>query len=284
MLKLRDGIVELYKKVATSLPSDVEEALKYAYSSETDEEAKESLETILKKIPLSRKNAVPLCEDTGFPVFFVKVPIGISYQMIRDVLAEATRIATSKIPLTPNAVDIITGANTGDNVGIYYPLLYIEETLESTFTVDLMLRCADCENMGTTYKLPLLFDTKEGNVLAERNFDGVKKCVIDSILINNKDKKCAPYSLGIAIGGMRDQVTFLSKRQLLRRITSKHPNEKVAIFEKEMLDDINNLMTISGRKIKALSVKLDTAHRHPGTFFVDISYACWAYRKARLMW
>ncbi len=284
MLKLRDGIVELYKKVATSLPSDVEEALKDAYSVETDEEAKASLEGILKKIQPSRKKGIPLCEDTGFPVFFVKVPIGISYQIIRDVIAESTRIATQKIPLTPNAVDIITGDNTGDNVGSYYPLIYIEETKESIFTIDLMLRCAECENMGTIYKLPLLFGTKEGRELAERDFEGVKKCVIDSILRNNKDKNCAPYSIGVAVGGMRDQVTFLSKRQLLRRITSTHPNEKVALFEKNTLNEINSIVFESGRKIKALSVKLDTAHRHPKTFFADISFACWAYRKARLMW
>lgn len=283
MLKLRDGIVELYKKVATSLPSDVEEALKNAYSLETDEEARASLEDILKKIPLSRKKAIPLCEDTGFPVFFVKVPIGISYQMIRDVIAESTRMATSKIPLTPNAVDIITGVNSGDNLGSYYPLIYIEETKESVFTIDLMLRCAECENMGATYKLPILFESKDGTILAERDLDGVKKCVIETLL-RNKDKHCAPYSIGVAIGGMRDQVTFLSKRQLLRRITSTHPNEKIAFFEKDTLDEINSIVIGSGRKIKALSVKLDTAHRHPGTFFADISFACWAYRKARLMW
>lgn len=284
MLKLRDGIVELYRKVATSLPSDVEEALKQAYISEIDEEAKLSLEGILKKIPLSRKNAIPLCEDTGFPVFFVKVPIGISYQMIRDVIAEATRIATTKIPLVPNAVDIISGDNTGDNVGSYYPLIYIEEIKENVFTIDLMLRCADCENLGATYKLPILFDIKGEKILAERDFEGVKKCVIDSILRNNKDKNCAPYSIGVAVGGMRDQVTFLSKRQLLRRITSIHPNEKIAQFEKATLNEINKIAIESGRKVKALSVKLDTAHRHPGTFFVDISFACWAYRKARLIW
>lgn len=283
MLKLRDGIVELYKKVATSLPSDVEEALRYAYSAEDDEEAKASLENILKKIPVSRKNAIPLCEDTGFPVFFVKVPIGISYQMIRDVIAESTRIATGKIPLTSNAIDIISGVNTGDNVGSYYPLIYIEETKDSVFTIDLMLRCAECENMGITYKLPLLFDTDEGSILAERDFEGIKKCVISSVF-KNKDKNCAPYSIGVAAGGMRDQVTFLSKRQLLRRITSSHLVEKIAAFEKETLNDINSITSITGRKINALSVKLDTAHRHPGTFFVDTSFACWAYRKARLMW
>ncbi len=283
MLKLKDGIVELYRKVATSLPSDVEEALKNAYLAETDEKSKVFLEDILKKIRNSRKNTIPLCEDTGFPVFFVKVPIGISYQMIRDAIADSTRVATQKIPLTPNAVDILSGENTGDNVGTYYPLIYIEETKDNVFTIDLMLRCAECENMSVMYKLPAEFKINDKEVSAERNMEGIRKCLTDAVL-KNKDGNCAPYSIGIAAGGMRDQVTFLSKRQLLRRIPSKRPEEIFVSFEKEALDEINNISSISGRKINAISVKIDAAHRHPDTYLVDISFACWANRKARLIW
>lgn len=283
MLKLRDGIVELYRKVATSLPSDVEEALKNAYLAETDEQSKVLLEGILKKIPISRKNTIPICEDTGFPVFFVKVPIGISYQMIRDTIVESTRIATQKIPLTPNAVDILNGENTGDNVGSYYPLIYIEETKDNVFTIDLMLRCAECENMSVMYNLPAEFEIGGKEVPAERNMEGIRKCLIDAVS-RNKDGNCAPYSIGIAVGGMRDQVTFLSKRQLLRRISSKRPEELFASFEKEALEEMNNISSISGRKINAISVKIDAAHRHPDTYLVDISFTCWANRKARLMW
>lgn len=283
MLRLRDGIVELYRKVATSLPSDVEEALRNAYLAETDEKSKVLLEGILKKIPVSRKNAIPICEDTGFPVFFVKVPIGISYQMIRDTIVESTRIATKKIPLTPNAVDILKGENSGDNVGSYYPLIYIEETKDNVFTIDLMLRCAECENMSVMYNLPAKFEINGKEVPAERNMEGIRKCLIDAVS-RNKDGNCAPYSIGIAVGGMRDQVTFLSKRQLLRRIPSKRQEEMFASFEKEALDEINNISSISGRKINAISVKIDAAHRHPDTYLVDISFTCWANRKARLMW
>lgn len=283
MLRLRDGIVELYRKVATSLPSDVEEALRNAYLLETDEKSKVLLEGILKKIPVSRKNAIPICEDTGFPVFFVKVPIGISYQMIRDTIVESTRIATQKIPLTPNAVDILKGENTGDNVGSYYPLIYIEETKDNVFTIDLMLRCAECENIGVMYNLPAEFEINGKVILAERNMEGVLKCLINAVS-RNKDGNCPPYSIGIALGGMRDQVTFLSKRQLLRRIPSKRHEEIFASFEKEALDEINNIGSISGRKINAISVKIDAAHRHPDTYLVDISFTCWANRKARLMW
>lgn len=283
MLKLRDGIVELYRKVATSLPSDIEEALKNAYLAETDEKSKAELEDILAKIKVSRKNSIPLCDDTGVPIFFVKVPIGISYQMIRDVIVESTRIATQKIPLKPNAVDILTGENSGDNIGTYFPLIYIEETKDSIFTVDLMLRCAECEKMSVMFNLPTKIKINEEEVLADRNIEGIRKCLLEAVL-KNIDRKCAPYSIGVAVGGMRDQVTFLSKRQLLRRIPSIRPEEILAAFERESLDEINNISSTTGRKINALSVKIDYAHRHPDTYLVDISFSCWANRKARLIW
>ena len=51
MLKLVDGIVELYKKVATSLPPDIEAAICVGYESETDDSnAKYSLDIILENI------------------------------------------------------------------------------------------------------------------------------------------------------------------------------------------------------------------------------------------
>jgi len=283
LLRLRDGIVELYRKVATSLPSDVEEALKNAYLVETDEKIKTSLEDILTKIKVSRKSSTPLCEDLGFPIFFVKVPMGISYQMIMDIIVESTKMATQKIPLSPNAIDILSGKNTSDNVGSYFPLIYIEEAKSNVFTIDLMLRCAQCEKMSIMFSLPTEFVIQGEDTLAERNLEGVLKCLIEAVS-KNKNHNCAPYSFGIAIGGMRDQVTFLSKRQLLRRIPSKLPDEILASFEEKALHAINTMSLTTNRKVKALSVKIDTAHRHPDIYLVDISFACWANRKARLIW
>lgn len=323
MLKLRDGIVALYKKVATSIPSDVEDALKKTYSEETEPLAKESLHIILKNISIARATSRPVCQDTGFPVFYVKIPKGLSYQHIRDVIVEATRIATNKIPLRPNAVDVITEKNTGDNVGTYFPLIYIEETEDQTLTVDLMLKGGGCENLGQTYKLPMILDYEMymGNYLqgekislrdeaeaiskeevsrpflnnqlhdmtrvtAERDFEGIRKCILDAVY-KAQGRGCPPYTLGVAIGGAKDQAAVLSKRQLMRRIYDKHPNEIISNLETLALNDLNTLGIGAaglGGKTTAIGVKIAAAHRHPASYFVDISFSCWANRKGRLVW
>jgi len=287
MLKLRDGIIELYKKVATSIPSDVEEALKNAFLNETYPLAKESLNIILQNIKMARKEMRPICQDTGFPVFYANVPKGLSHKIIKEVIIDATRIATNKIPLRPNAVDVITEKNSGDNVGSYFPLIYIEETEDQSLTVDLMLKGGGCENIGQIYKLPTMIRLEDKEeIAAERDFNGVRKCVLDAVF-KAQGKGCPPYTIGIAIGGAKDQAAFLSKKQLLRRISDTNPNAEITDLENKILNDINSLGIGAaglGGKNTAIGVKIAAAHRHPASYFVDISFSCWANRRGRLIW
>ncbi len=290
MLKLRDGIVELYRKVATSIPNDIEEALKATCVKETEPLARKSLDIVLKNVSLARTSNRPICQDTGFPVFFVKVPIGLSHRNIREVIVDATRLATKRVPLRANAVSSITDVNSGDNVGDSFPLIYIDETDEQTLTVDLMLKGGGSENLGQTYKLPMELcvgqNAERITLEAERDFDGVRKCVLDA-LFKAQGKGCPPYTIAIAIGGAKDQVSFLSKRQLMRRLHDVHPDPAIAGLESRILNEVNSLGIGPlgfGGQTTALGVKIAAAHRHPASYFVDISFACWANRRGRLVW
>jgi tartrate/fumarate subfamily iron-sulfur-dependent hydro-lyase alpha chain len=292
VLKLREGIVELYKKVASSIPSDVEAALKRAYEAETSPQIKDPLGNILKQVSSSRKALRALCLDTGMPFFFVWVPRGLSQQHVREVIVDATRIATKKVPLSPNAVDILSGVNSGDNTGLYFPLIHIEETEKNSLTIDLMLQGSECENLGRLYKLPTSFISHNGGsgecreTFFERNFDGVKRCVIDAVAAA-KGLACPPYLIGVAIGGARDQVAYLSRRQLCGRIDVPNPDERLAALEAEIVKEVNDFgRTAEGlnRNVSLLGARVAVAHRHPQSYFVDISFSCWANRKARLIW
>ncbi|MEW6002905.1 MAG: fumarate hydratase, partial [Nitrospirota bacterium] len=99
MLKLRDEIVELYRKAATSLPLDVEDALRHAFSLEEEGSiAKALLLIVLDNVKIARETRRPICQDTGVPVFFIKVPPGIRHSELRNTILEATRIATEQVP------------------------------------------------------------------------------------------------------------------------------------------------------------------------------------------
>ncbi len=292
MIKLRDGLVELYKKVATSIPKDIEDALKNAVQVETDLMVKEALANTVGACIAARTGATAICEDSGLPVFYARVPKGLSHQMVRDVILDATRLATEKIPLKPNAVDSLTGENSGSNVGASFPMIFLEETDQSTLSIDLMLRGGQTEHLSKTYRLPeqigcagLVPELLE-NGLAGRSLNGMRAGVLDAVL-RAQGKGCPPYIIGIGIGGAKEQVALLSSRQLLRKLHDTNPDPRCAEVEAQMLADINRLAPgatgFPGKTI-ALGVKLGVAHRHPESFLVDISFSCWAHRRGRFIW
>jgi len=279
VFKLRDEIVKLYKKAATSLPSDVEAALKSAHAEERSN-AKATLSAILENIRLARKTERPICQDTGVPVFFLKVPFGISHLELKSTIIEATRIATEKVPLRANAVDVLTDKNSGDNTGIGFPVIYPEETRRSKLIADLMLKGAGCENIGQLYRLPA------EELKAERDLEGVRKCVLDAVY-RAQGKGCPPYIIGVGIGASNDQVTRLAKEQLMRKLEDKNKHEVLSALEERLLGDINQLgigpLGLGG-KTTAIGVKIGVNHRHPASYFVDVSICCWASRRARLIY
>jgi fumarate hydratase, class I len=281
MIKLRDAIVELYRKAATSLPADVENALRRAHKKEEKRSnAGTVLSAILENIEVAKETSRPICQDTGVPVFFVKAPTGIGHAGLIRTIIQATRKATEKVPLRANAVDIITDKNSGDNTGIGFPVIYFEETRSKKLIIDLMLKGSGCENAGRLYKLPF------EELKAERDLEGVRKCVLDTVY-QAQGKGCPPYVVGVGIGASKDQVTKLAKAQLMRSLGDTNEIEVLSKLEKRLLNDIN-LLGIGplglGGKTTAIGVKIGINHRHPASYFVDVSVCCWADRRARLIW
>jgi fumarate hydratase, class I len=281
LLKLRDGVVELYKKVATSLPPDVEEGLKVALSREREgSPAVPCLTVMLENVRLSRETMRPICQDTGVPVFYVKVPVGLSQRDLRETIIDATRIATVKVPLRPNAVDVLTDENSGDNTGAGFPIIYVEETAGNTLIIDLMLKGGGCENVGQLYKLPL------DDLNAQRDLDGIRKCVLDTVQ-KAQGRGCPPYIIGVGVGAAKDQVTRLAKEQLMRKLNDENAVSLLSALEKRILKESNELGIGPqglGGGTTALGVKIGVNHRHPASYFVDVSVGCWATRRGRLIW
>lgn len=281
MLKLRDGIVELYRKVATSLPPDVEEAMKAAQSTENEgSEARNVMDGILERVKAARKQSELVCLEIGVPVFYVSVPQGLSHKDIKETIMDATRVATTKIPLSASAVDILTERNTGDNTGKGFPIINIEQSPNDMLSVDLTLRCPECETQGQTYPLP------NEALGAGTNLEGIAKCALDAVK-KAAGNGCPPYVIGIGAGASKDQVTALSRRQVMRKLTSRTEDETVAEFEEKLLREINGLgigpLGRSGSNT-ALGIRVGLNHRLTSSFVVDIYLSCWALRRSRLVW
>jgi fumarate hydratase class I len=88
--------------------------------------------------------------------------------------------------------------------------------------------------------------------------------------------------LGVCIGGDRSGGYLHSKEQFLRKITEKASSETLARLEDRLARDIRELgigpMGLGGRTT-VLGVKIGALSRLPASFFVTVSYMCWAFRR-----
>jgi fumarate hydratase class I len=279
MQDLTDALVELIRRAATELPEDMKKAIRKAKEGEEPGSAAEgALDTILQNIEMAREKSTPICQDTGTPIFQIYYPIGVSTRKLHEQIRHACAIATEKAYLRPNAVDSLTGENSGDNTGIDYPTMHFHEWDEDEIRVKLILKGGGCENVSTQYKLP------NAEVGAGRDLEGVRRVVLDAV---NKAQGlgCAPGVLGIAVGGDRGSSYVKSKEQLFRPLDDTNDDPALAEMEKRILDEGNQLgigpMGFGG-KTTLLGVKMGKLHRLPASYFVSVAYMCWANRRASM--
>jgi fumarate hydratase class I len=138
-----------------------------------------------------------------------------------------------------------------------------------------VLKGGGCENVGAQYSLPA------EKLHANRDLDGCRKVILDAVL-QAQGKGCGPGVLGVCIGGDRATGYEYSKKELLRFLTDRNPMPDLDALEQDILKTANELgigpMGFGG-KTTLLGVKICAANRVPASFFVSISYMCWAYRR-----
>jgi len=280
MRDFTDDFIELIRMAATDLPDDVEEALGDARGKEKEGTAAHgALDTILSNVAIARRESLPICQDTGTPIFYVKYPEGLSTLKLREQIKSAVVEGTKRNYLRPNAVDALTDKNSGNNLGDdAFPTIHFDEVEGTTMTIDLMLKGGGCENVGAQYSLP------NNGIGAGRDMKGVRKAVLDAVQ-KAQGQGCAPGILGVAIGGDRGSSYHAAKEQLLRKLHDTNPDPELNAMEQQLKDESNELgigpMGFGG-ETSILDVKMTGMHRLPASYFVSVSYMCWASRVRRM--
>lgn len=280
MADLRDSLVELVRRASVELPEDVRVALNTAAQREAEgSPARMVLGTLLTNARLAQERSLPICQDTGTPIFYVSYPAGWSTRELRGQIRAAVAEATRRGFLRPNAVDALNGVNSGNNLGgDDFPLIHFEESDQDSLVIDLLLKGGGCENVGAQYQLP------DEQIGAGRDLEGARRAVLHAVQ-QAQGLGCAPGILGVVIGGDRASAYAASKRLFLRRLDDHNPNPVLAALEEQLTEQANQLqigpMGFGGR-ITVLATKIDSLSRLPASFFVTVSYMCWACRRKRM--
>lgn len=275
---LKNNLLELIRRTSAFLPPDVEDVISLRKNLEAKSSMAEmAVNMIAQNIGLAKKNSLPICQDTGTIAFYVKAPVGTDQLMIQKAAEEAVVQATEKGYLRQNSVDSLKNKNTGNNLGPGSPVFYFEQSRDDKVDIRLVLKGGGCENMSRQYSLPTTFNGKR----FDRNLDGVKACIMDAVY-EAQGKGCAPGFLGVCIGGDRASGYSYAKKQLLRPLDDINHHRELAELEEAILEEANNLeigpMGFGGN-FTIGSCKIDYLNRLPASFFVSISYMCWAFRR-----
>ncbi len=278
---LTEKILELIRRTSSNLPPDVEKRLRESIEiEEPGSAARGALETIIKNVELSRANSTPICQDTGTPIFYVHYPEGWSTRKLREQIRSAMVEATQRNFMRPNAVDAIYDKNSGNNLGGEdFPTIHFDEIdADQPLVIELMLKGGGCENVGRQNSLP------DNNLSAGRDLAGVRKVALDAVQ-KAQGQGCAPGILGIAIGGDRGSSYAKSKEVLFSEMGTRNADPELAKLEERLIKESNEMgigpMGFGGRTT-VLDTKITGMHRLPASYFVSVSYMCWAYRRRKM--
>ena len=267
--QIEDTIYQLYKQAAIVLGDDVKCALEDALKCEDSDLGKLNIEAILKNIELAEEKSIPMCQDTGLPIIFVKlgkVEVENLYEGIKKGVAKAT----AEVPLRPNVVDPITRKNSG-NVGDKVPIVDIELIDENYIEFTIMPKGFGSEN-NNALKM----------ALPAEGIEGVKDFVVETAL-KAGGKPCPPIVVGVGIGGSSDMALKLGKKALLGKVGERNPDPTIAEMEVECLERINmdgkGPMGLGGRTT-ALDVKILKMDTHTAGLPIGVVIQCWADRHA----
>ncbi len=276
MNALQDSLLELVRRTSAEIPDDVHKAILDSLEREKQGTiAASAMKIIEQNIALARTKSQPVCQDTGSIIFYVECPIGYDQLAFEQAAREAVKLATRKGFLRQNSVDSITGKNDGTNVGPGSPAIHFHQHASAEVTVRLVLKGGGCENVGTQYSLP------NEKLKANRDLDGCRKVILDAVL-QAQGKGCGPGILGVCIGGDRATGYEFSKQQFLRRLDDTNSTPDLDKLEQDVVATANKLgigpMGFGGRTT-LLGAKIGVLNRLPASYFVSISYMCWAFRR-----
>lgn len=276
MPTLKENLVELIRRTSTEIPDDVQKVLLECLEREKKKSiGHQAMEIIQRNIEMAKNKSRPLCQDTGSILFFVSVPKNFDEDDFIHNAENAVKEATQKGYLRQNSVDSLTGLNSGTNLGTGSPYIHFHQWKENAVDVRVILKGGGCENVGVQYSLP------HAALKADRDLEGCKRVILDAVL-QAQGKGCAPGVLGVAIGGDRATGYAWSKTQFLRKLNDVNSVPELAKLEKEITETANQLgigpMGFGGNTT-LLGTKICAVNRLPASYFVSVSYMCWAFRR-----
>ena len=275
----RESMLQLITHTSTNLPPDVRRAMSRAMGEEQGGRSLQALNVIATNIDMACDNEGPICQDTGWPTFEIKTPVGANQIVMKKEIRAAVAEATKRGKLRTNSVNSLTGENASDNLGPGTPTMHFDQwENEDEIEVKLLLKGGGCENKNIQYSLPMEIPHLGK---AGRDLDGVRKCIMHAIW-QAQGQGCSAGAIGVCIGGDRTQGYANAKEQLFRSLDDVNPIPELQKLEEYVMQTANTLGIGTmgfGGGVTLIGCKIGVLNRLPASFYVSVAYDCWAFRR-----
>ena len=256
------------------LCEDVRNAIVKAAENETSAIGRGILSDLLENAEIARNEQIPVCQDTGMAVFFVRLGQEVQVQggLLSDAINEGVSRGYVDGFLRKSVLsDPIRRKNTGDNTPavIHYDIVSGDK-LEITFAP----KGFGSENMSALKMLK-----------PSDGIEGVKRFVLDTVCAAGSNP-CPPIVVGVGIGGTMEKCACLAKHALTRSLEERNPDPFYAQLEQELLQKINHLGIGPqgfGGKTTALAVNVETFATHIAGLPCAVNINCHVTRHKKVI-
>ncbi len=268
-------ITEAVKKLCIDanhfLSKDMEDALVKAQSTEESELGKKIFAQLRENLDIAGKDMIPICQDTGMAVLFVKVGQDVHFVGgdLTEAINEGVRRGYTEGFLRKSVVsDPLIRKNTGDNTPA---IIHYEIVPGDKVEITCAPKGFGSENMSRVFMLK----PADGE-------EGVKNAIVQAVM-DAGPNACPPMVVGVGIGGTFEKCAIMAKQALTRKAGEHSDIPYIADMEKEVLDRINasgiGPAGLGGR-ITALAVNINTYATHIAGLPVAVNICCHVNRHA----
>ena len=265
------AVKELCIKANHKLAPDMEKALLDAGNREESELGKKILGQLKENLDIAENDMIPICQDTGMAVFFVKVgqDVHVTGGDLTDAINQGVREGYTEGFLRKSVVeDPIIRKNTGDNTPA---IIHYDIVPGDKLTITIAPKGFGSENMSRVFMLK----PADGE-------EGVKDAIVQAV----KDagpNACPPMVVGVGIGGTFEKCTQMAKEALTREVGKESDLPHIRAMEQEVLERINKTGIGPGGlggTVTALAVNINTFATHIAGLPVAVNICCHVNRHA----
>lgn len=272
---VEDAAKTLYIRALKMLPPDIKAGFGRLTGSETAPTAQRVLATMVHNIDVAEATDNLLCQDTGIPIYNVRIGRGVAYDGhgLLQAIRRGCERATREYPLRSSVVHPLTRRNEHTSCGIGVPVIHVDfSDTPDTVEIEMVPKGSGSEN-GSFLKM----------AIPAEGVDAIKTFVIDCVLAAG-GKTCPPTIVGVGLGGTSDLVVALAKRAATRPLGCVCGDPDGAALEAQLSAAVNGLGIGPqglGGDSTAFAVHIELAATHITMNPIAVNMQCHSARRAR---